>query len=855
MLILPNPQNVEQMRAMSSLPFAQGQLQEVLADSYPIFEQDSLIYEHRLIMSLINQAIDYQLTSYQTDFTKVSAGNEIMTATRAQQLKIIMAVFIRILWYKANDVNGRTGWLHELVKQLMRKKLPYTSQDLVWIASHVSDIYNHFMHFPFKSFNKYALATIKESGNQPQIKQAFTSLKNSQLLANIYHNAETDKIMKGLQAIIDYGDSNLTTAPIWLNENNDAFGSFINEKIKSLTNEQKGYWFLLLKHVEKSSSSKPSKKFEKELNALLDSVGKTHFQEVINHGFTQLYKKGTFSIENWRDWDQVHINKNYIKGLVWASQHVLNESLIRVLAQLTERCFQTIPEQGPLSSAVGNAVIYVLGNAKSLDAIAQLSRLKLKIRQNNTRKLINKYISDAANSLGLSTGQIEDHAMPDFGLVNGILEKHFDDFTAIVTIESIGKTSLAWKKTDGKTQKSVPSIIKSNFSSELKQLKATIKEIQKTLTAQRDRLDRSYIENRTWNWADFNKFYLNHGLMGFISKQLIWQFDFSDRLYTAIFQNDTFVAHNGQALDLDWEKANVRLWHPIYAEVEEVLAWRNYLEEKEIQQPLKQAFREVYLVTDAELNTNIYSNRFAAHILKQHQFNTLAKLRGWQYSLMGAYDDGIENQICQIKLPSYSLNAEFWIDEMNANDAFNDTGIWLYVITDQVRFKQHGETVPVDEIPALPFSEIMRDVDLFVGVASIGNDPNWEDHGNDRRRFNYWQSYSFGELSESAKTRKKALERLIPRLKIANQCSFDQKFLVVKGEWRTYKIHMGSGNILMAPNDEYLCIVPDRKPKSPNQVFLPFEGDNILSIILSKAMMLAEDTKINDESILRQIHR
>ena len=27
------------------------------------------------------------------------------------------------------------------------------------------------------------------------------------------------------------------------------------------------------------------------------------------------------------------------------------------------------------------------------------------------------------------------------------------------------------------------------------------------------------------------------------------------------------------------------------------------------------------------------------------------------------------------------------------------------------------------------FSEIMRDVDLFVGVASIGNDPTWADRG------------------------------------------------------------------------------------------------------------------------------
>ena len=37
-------------------------------------------------------------------------------------------------------------------------------------------------------------------------------------------------------------------------------------------------------------------------------------------------------------------------------------------------------------------------------------------------------------------------------------------------------------------------------------------------------------------------------------------------------------------------------------------------------------------------------------------------------------------------------------------------------------------------------------------------------------------------------------------------------FLIVRGELRTYRIHLGSGNILMDPNSQYLCIVPGRGP-------------------------------------------
>ena len=56
----------------------------------------------------------------------------------------------------------------------------------------------------------------------------------------------------------------------------------------------------------------------------------------------------------------------------------------------------------------------------------------------------------------------------------------------------------------------------------------------------------------------------------------------------------------------------------------------------------------------------------------------------------------------------------------------------------------------------------------------------------------------------------------------------------------------------MEPNDAYLCVVPRG---SGDQVFLPFEEDGgMLSIILSKAFLLAADSTITDPSITRQIH-
>jgi len=134
------------------------------------------------------------------------------------------------------------------------------------------------------------------------------------------------------------------------------------------------------------------------------------------------------------------------------------------------------------------------------------------------------------------------------------------------------------------------------------------------------------------------------------------------------------------------------------------------------------------------------------------------------------------------------------------------------------------------------------------------NNPTWEDAGPDDRRRTYWRSYNTGKLSETARTRADLLRRLLPRLAIGPQCAVDDRLLHVKGTLHSYKIHLGSGNIMMSPGNTYLCIVPGPRSRDPLAGMpLPFEDDQTLTIILSKAMLLANDTKITDPTIIRQI--
>ena len=106
-----------------------------------------------------------------------------------------------------------------------------------------------------------------------------------------------------------------------------------------------------------------------------------------------------------------------------------------------------------------------------------------------------------------------------------------------------------------------------------------------------------------------------------------------------------------------------------------------------------------------------------------------------------------------------------------------------------------------------------------------------------------------------AATRRAVLADILSMLAIVNQCHIDDRWLIVDGKRATYRIHLGSGSILMGSTSQYLCIVADGGSDTARTVRLPFEGDTMLSIILSKAFMLADDDKITDRRILSQLRR
>jgi hypothetical protein len=725
------------------------------------------------------------------------------------------------------------------------------------------------MHWPINLMLNQLEKQRKGKELSPKLISVLENIKKDiKNIEQAYQEKERIKMVEKIDTML-FGptDENKIKPVKFLGE--DELAEFANPMIENIPIAEKLLWYRLLALAQKATGSKPSTKFLNETKNLVKEIGIDNFKKTI-HAWMQflvsLKEKqeqhridyGNGQSYTYSSYDYLtSVNAEAMKGLVWTCSHFHDNTTIQTVASLAERAFKKIPGKGPTAASLGNACLYTLYKSKGLDGIGELSRLKLKIKQNSTQNLIERYLQAAAEEQGVTIDEIEDMSVDDAGLTEGKHIYRFDDYTAILEISGIGKTEQRWFKPDGTPQKSVPAAVKVKYAAKLKKLKDTARQVEQTLTGQRDRFDRMLRSDRRIEIEKFRRYYLEHGILSYIARKLIWNFHQAHATVQAINLNNTWVNSDNEIVDID-KATHVSLWHPVHCDVAGIKAWRDFMVFHELRQPLKQAYREVYLLTDAEVNTRSYSNRMAAHILRQHQFNSLAKTRGWRYSLMGGFDNGYDNGTASLQLPEHGLKAEFWINEVADENAMNDTGIWNYVSTDQVRFvnTSTNEVVELIAVPALVLTEVLRDVDLFVGVASVGNDPAWQDSGGLPAYRDYWQSYSFGDLSELAKNRKEILSSLLPKLKIRELAEIRDKFLVVKGKLRTYKIHLGSTNILMEPNDQYLCIVPDRSAKDHTEkVFLPFEGDTALSVILSKAFLLADDNKITDTTITSQINR
>ncbi len=837
--------------------------------------------------ALVEEFARQESRNYSRKLEDFTAGVKYKNAEPQFQRDVVLAM---LSWLERNpirplDPNGdRQAWnfqwqkrwrMRELFLAMLKRKLSFSEQDVIalleWSASG-SENHSYYRGIP------QMIKVVGDYLNANEISMALTTAIDRLIKVIEAENRGVEPRRWILRLKELEGDTEISLPLL----TGDVWADAALSELRSLEPQIQTAWAEILLNCLRTTGSAPSSKWLKGMNKYLDIIGISNFFHMLSRWFPLVDKPHPPTLVQYlASYHLLPVNIDILKGLVWLCSKSDDPEIARALTALAISAYKKIPGSGPRAGKVGNACFWALGNMPGSEGVAQLSILKIRIKTNTAQKLIANALEVAAKRMGMTAEEIEEMSVPTYGLEEvGLRRDELEEVVSELRVNG-SEVDQVWIRKDGKRLTSAPKTVKDKYPEELKEIAQAVKDIRKMLPAQRDRIDNLFLLQKKWTYDVWQARYINHPLVGTIARRLIWKFSHDDKCTSAIWFDGQLVSRDGKPVDWLDDSTVVELWHPIHAEPEVVLEWRQWLMAHEIRQPFKQAYREIYLITDAELNTRVYSNRYAAHILRQHQFNSLCAAKGWKNSLRLMVDDTYPPAM-KI-MPQWGLRAEYWIEgigDQYGTDT-NETGTFLYLTTDQVRFYRmdavenrahaggggysarrwlgmgNAEPLPLEGIPPLVFSEIMRDVDMFVGVASVGNDPTWLDGGGEARYQEYWHNYSFGELTESSKTRKQVLETLVPRLKIAERCKLTDKFLIVRGEIRTYKIHLGSGNILMEPNDQYLCIVPSRKSGElgKDKLFVPFEGDQTLAIILSKAFLLAEDKKITDPTITRQFKR
>ena len=559
------------------------------------------------------------------------------------------------------------------------------------------------------------------------------------------------------------------------------------------------------------------------------------------------------------------------RAFIWLCAFWPASESVKPLAELALRAFAPSPGAGITNELLGNACLWSLSRIDDSAALSALARIGARIRYPKVRQRINALFEEAARKAGRPRAEIEEEIVPhhgfdDTGLAQFALSAEAG--TAELRLHGRGKVEIVWRDGAGKAHKAPSAAMKEKCAPEIKGVRAAAQEIEADHALEAKRVEKLYRRNRTLDFARWREFYVAHPFVGPMCRRLIWRAETPEGAIAGLWRDGAFEDVFGARRDI--AAARIGLWHPLDATDGEIGAWRDRLEHLRIDQPFRQAWREIYRVTDAERATGHYSNRFAGHIVRQHQFMTLARLNDWNCRHR-MWQDVTNDEPTFVAFPEFGVYAEYWTAGAGGDDPpVADSTAYLYLTTDRIVFHRlnsgaapnkpaelRGDRLGVDEVPPLAFSEIMRCCDLYVSVATIARDPHWLDRGENAQHPNqwrdqanrYWSQATTGSLEASALVRAALLARVLPALAQADRLSLDDRYLNVRGKRGDYRIHLGSGAAFRA-SGQHICIVPVGAPK---KLILPYEGDDILALILSKAMLLIRDDKIEDPVILRQL--
>ncbi|MBP5355030.1 MAG: DUF4132 domain-containing protein [Lachnospiraceae bacterium] len=388
-----------------------------------------------------------------------------------------------------------------------------------------------------------------------------------------------------------------------------------------------------------------------------------------------------------------------------------------------------------------------------------------------------------------------------------------DDITLRLVIDEQGKCEVECMK-GGKELKSIPAKYKKD------ELVVTLAEMKKTLTEQYRRT-RLMFEQAMEDMTEFTAGELEALMANPVVAPIVKGLVYTDGKGSGMLEGTALVAVNGKTRKLAADTP-VRVAHPydLYAEG----SWRDWqklLFERQLVQPYRQVFRELYVKTGDELGT-FTSLRYAGNQIQPQKTVGCLKSRRW----VADVEDGLQKVYYKHDVIARIYALADWFSPA---DIEAPTLEWVDFFE-----RKTGKQMKIDDIPDIIFSEVMRDVDLAVSVAHAGGvDPE--------------ASHSTVEL------RRAVCEFTLPLFGLTN-VTFEKNHALITGGLADYSVHLGSG-VVHIQGGPMINVLPVHS-QHRGRLFLPFVDDDPKTAqIISEILLFAEDKKIADPFILQQIKR
>lgn len=385
----------------------------------------------------------------------------------------------------------------------------------------------------------------------------------------------------------------------------------------------------------------------------------------------------------------------------------------------------------------------------------------------------------------------------------------------MICVDENGKSSLACRK-DGKPLKSVPSKYKKDETA-LK-FQELVKKLKDQYSRTKQMMEQAMEDKTSFEVWEFLELY-NSPIARPITETLVVRTTQEENPRLGFLTKDGILDASGSLHPVNADE-KIFIAHPfdLYKDGH----WHEYqklLFEKQLRQPFKQVFRELYVKLDEELEKE-ESMLFSGNQIQPQKTVGALRSRRW----VADYDDGLQKIYYKENIVARIYAMADWFSPSDV-----EAPTLEYVVFAD---RKSGKPLPIKDIPDIIYSEVMRDVDLAVSVAHAGGvDP---------------------ETSHSTIEMRRAIAACNLSLFGTKNVRLEGNHAIIDGKLGQYTVHLGSGVVHQIGNS-MLFVVPVHS-QHRGRIFLPFVDDDPKTAeIMSKILLFAEDGKIKDPNILRQI--